>query len=252
MQKDKILIIIPARGGSKGIKNKNIRNFAGKPLIAHAVLQAKKLKGANFRILVSTEDKNIANIAKKYGAEVPFFRPQNLARDTSLVVDAVLYTLYKLNRDEGYRPNYIMLLQTTSPLRELGDIYACLDRIITDNNTDAVITVCPTHSLLYHLTSRRKLQLVNKTSNKKFSHKGTIKGFQRQVFPPAYKLNGCFVYIIKYKTLLEEKTFQPEQTRAIVVDAWRSIDLDTPEDFVTAELIYKHKRTIKNKLDEFK
>jgi len=242
-KKRKILVIIPARGGSKGIKNKNIRIFAKKPLIAHAIFQARKLKGADFRIIVSTEDKKIAEISKKYGAEIPFMRPKEMARDNSLIVDAVIYSLKKLKKDEGYKPDYILLLQTTSPLREIEDIYQCIKKIQT-RNTDAVVTVCATHSLFYHLGKNGKLILVNFPKNKKYIKGNLLKGFKRQDFPQGYKLNGCFVYLIKYTTLMKEGTFFPKKTKAIISKTWRSVDIDTPEDFVMAKFLYKNKNKI--------
>ena len=113
--------IIPARGGSKGIRNKNIRAFAGKPLIAYAIDAAKKSRYLS-RTVVSTESEEIARVAKEYGAEVPFLRPKELAEDTSKVFDAIAHLLEKLKTDEGYAPDYIVLLQPTSPLRTAKDI----------------------------------------------------------------------------------------------------------------------------------
>jgi len=244
----KILAIIPARSGSKGIPNKNIKLFNKKPLIAHTIRQALQAKIFD-RIIVDTDSEKIAKIAREYGAEVPFLRPKNLAQDNSIIVDSILHVLKKLKQSEGYSPYYVTILQTISPLREIEDIYQCL-KVIKTNNTDAVLTVCPTHPLLYYLTARGQLLLVNKPKSKKFVKKNNLVGFQRQAFRPAYKLNGCFVYIIKYDTLIKERTVFPQKTKAVVVDAWRSIDIDKPEDFVLAELIHKNKDKIVSKISK--
>ena len=124
-KKIKFLAIIPARSGSKGIKNKNIRPFCGKPLIYYAIKEAKNCKFLD-RIIVSTDSPKYAKIAEKYGAEVPFLRPAELSKDNSLIVDAVVDAVRKLKERENYYPDYIVLLQTTSPLRSSNDIRNCI------------------------------------------------------------------------------------------------------------------------------
>ncbi len=247
-----ILIVIPARGGSKGVPRKNIRPFAGRPLIARTIRTALSLQGARFRVVVSTDDPEIASVSKLCGAEVPFLRPKRLAQDTSLVADAVLHLLSELKRRENYVPDYIMHLQPPSPLVEPEDIYRCMEALSKNPKADAALTICPTHPLLYHLGKNGALELVNRLRLKKFTAGGRVVGFQRQAFPPAYKLNGCFVYLVKYTAFMREKTFQPKRTVAVVVDAWRSIDIDTPEDFVLAEIIFKNRQRIKRALATFR
>jgi len=244
MSKPKILAIIPARGGSKGIPNKNIRLFCGQPLIAYVIKQALSLKKKEVldRVIVSTENPHIAAISKKYGAEIPFLRPKRFARDKSNITDAMLYTLNRLKKEEKYTPNYVMLLQPPSPLREETDILNCIKKINTPG-TDAVLTVCPTHALFYNLTQDNELILVNKVNIKK-SHNN------RQEMPKGYKLNGCFVYLIKYDVLMKTKTFFPPRTKAVVCDAWRSIDLDDPEDWALAEAIFRNKNKIKQTIQK--
>ncbi len=260
MKRKKILVMIPARGGSKRVPRKNIRLFAGKPLLAHTIALARSLRpapygaglrGADFRVVVSTEDPEIAALARRFGAEVPFLRPKALAEDSSLVADAAVHLLETLERDEGYVPDYIMHLQPPSPLAESEDVYRCMEALEKDPRADAALTVCPTHPLLYHLTPTHYLTLVNKITDPRFSKGGRITGFQGQRFRPAYKLNGCFVYIVKRNAFLREKTFQPKRTIAVVVDAWRSVDIDTPEDFVLAEAIYRNRHKIRRALAAF-
>ncbi|MDP3735425.1 MAG: acylneuraminate cytidylyltransferase family protein [bacterium] len=254
MKKDaKILVFIPARGGSKRVQGKNTRPFAGKPLISYTIRMAKTLRGADFRIIVSTEDEKIAQVARRFGAEVPFLRPQSLAQDDSLVADSALHLLARLRQDEGYVPDYIMHLQPPSPLAEAEDVYRCIEALRRDQKADAALTVCSTHPLLYRLGEGSYLELANKkiAVDKRFMRRGRITGFQGQKFHPAYKLNGCFVYLVKYAAFVREKTFQPKRTLAVVVDAWRSIDIDTPDDFVLAETIYRNRQKIRRALASF-
>lgn len=230
----KVLAYIPARGGSKRIPNKNIRPFAGKPLIAYAIEQGKSHPRVD-RVIVDTDDGEIAAVAKKYGAEVPFLRPKELASDTAQATDALLYLLERLKKEEGYEPTHVLLLQTTSPLREMRDIDACFE--VTDK-TDAatVLTVTSTHPRIYFLAAENRLVL----GNKEVKDSTNV-----QAWPKAYLLNGCFVYIIKVSELIKNRKILADDTRGVICDRWRSVDLDEPEDFVIGELLYKHKEAIK-------
>ena len=116
-----VLAIIPARGGSKRIPYKNIQNLAGKPLIAHTIIAAKKSKVID-KIVVSTDDKKIAKISEAYGIEVPFLRPKNISKDNSPTIEAVKHTLEFLRTNQDYIPDMIIILQPTSPLRTTRSI----------------------------------------------------------------------------------------------------------------------------------
>ena len=110
--KKELLAIIPARSGSKRIKNKNIKNFLGKPLIAYAISHAKKIPFVD-RVVVDTDSQKILSIAKKYGAETPYLRPRKLASDKAQVIDAIIHLLNTLKKDEEYEPTHITILQAT-------------------------------------------------------------------------------------------------------------------------------------------
>ena len=234
MKKVQILAIIPARSGSKRIPNKNIRPFLGKPLIAYTIEQAR---GVSFidRLIVDTDSPKISAIAKRYGAEAPFLRPKHLARDTSQGVDAILHLLKRLKNEQDYVPTHVMILQTTSPLREKLDIERSWELM---KNTDAttVLTVCSTHTKLYYLDRSWNIILVNGTEEQSTN---------TQAWRPAYILNGCFVYIVKTGALLKERRVITKKTKAVICDKWRSVDLDMPEDWVLAEFLYRHKKSIK-------
>lgn len=236
-----MLAIIPARGGSKRIPGKNYKPFAGKPLIAHTILQARENPLID-RVIVDTDSPKIAAIAKKYGAEAPYLRPEHLAGDKAQVVDAIIYLLNRLKKDEGYAPTHIMILQTTSPLREQRDIGACWD-LMQKSDATTVLTVAPTHPRLYYLDGKSNIILANKRISKSSN---------MQAWPPAYLLNGCFVYIVKTKALLREHTIFTKNTKAVICDKWRSVDLDTPEDWALAEFLFKNKKAIEGRIKSFK
>ncbi len=236
----KNLAIIPARSGSKGIPRKNIKLFHGKPLIAHSIEQAKQA-GIFDRIMVDTDSEQIAQIARRFGAETPFLRPAKLATDTAQVSQAVLLLLKRLKEKENYQPNIITLLQTTSPLREVRDIKLCA-QTIENLAVDSVCTICETHHRLYHLAPDGRLILVNKPGHENQN---------RQAWPQNYILNGCIVYMIRTKQFLKTKKFVDENTRGVICDKWRSIDLDQPEDWVMAEILYKNKKQIYDRLKRF-
>lgn len=234
--KKELLAIIPARAGSKRIKNKNIKKFLGKPLIAYAILQAQKIPFVD-RVVVDTDSLKIAAIAQKYGAEIPYLRPARLATDKAQVIDTIIHLLNRLKKDEGYEPTHVMILQATSSLIELKDINACWDLMARTNPT-TVLTVAPTHPRLYWLNDKQNIILANKNA---------VKSTNIQAWPEAYLLNG-FVYIVKTPALLKEKSIITKNTKAVVCDKWRSVDLDTPEDWALAELLYKNKNKIKNRI----
>ncbi len=236
-----VLAVIPARAGSKRIRNKNIRNFLGKPLIAYTILQAKKIPWID-RVVVDTDSPKIASISKKYGAEVPYLRPKSLAGDKAQVIDAIVFLLKRLKKDEKYEPTHIVILQTTSPLRENRDIEASWD-LMKRTDATTVLTVAPTHPRLYWLDKNKNIILANKVK---------FKSSNIQDWNVAYLLNGCFVYIVKTSALLKEKTVLTKKTKAVVCDKWRSVDLDAPEDWALAEILYKKKGVIKNRIKNLK
>lgn len=236
-----ILAIIPARGGSKGIKNKNIRLFGGKPLIAHTIDCAKKSKLIN-RLIVSTDSAEIANISKKYGAEVPFLRPAELAQDKSKVVDAIIHLLNKLKKDEHYQPDYIVLLQPTSPLRTVTDMDNAL-KLCFKRRADAVVSLCSTEQLLFTKDKNDLLQMV---VDKKF-----LNSTNRQELSSTYKLDGSMVYAIKTKVFLARKFFLTGKLVGYIIPRWRAVDLDETQDFVVGELIFRQRRQLEWRIKHF-
>lgn len=236
-----ILAIIPARGGSRGIPHKNIRSFGGRPLIAHTIAVAKQSRSIT-RIVVSTDSESIARVARKYGADVPFLRPPELAGDESKVSDAIIHLLTKLKEAGHYEPEYIVLLQPTSPLRTAADIDGAV-AVLFKRQAKAVVSVCPTEPLVFTKDRNDLLRVVSSTE--------FLKSSNRQALPPTYKLDGSMIYAIRTKTFLKERTFLPRGTIGYVIERWRAIDLDEPQDFVVGELVYRHRKKIERALTNF-
>lgn len=233
----KFLAIIPARGGSKRIPNKNTKLFNGKPLIYYTVKQALDSKLFD-RVIVDTDNKEIAQIAQKYGADVPFLRPKELATDKAKVIDSLTHLLNRLKKEEDYEPTHIVILQTTSPLREIGDIKNCLD-LINKTSATTVLTVCPTHPRLYYMDKNKNIILANGSEKQSTN---------MQEWRSAYVLNGCFVYVVSVNALKKERSIITKNTKAVVCEKWRSVDLDYPEDWVLAEFLHKNKNKINERI----
>ena len=233
----RLLAIIPARGGSKRLPRKNILDLAGKPLIAWTIEAALNSKYID-RLVVSTDDQEIANISIKYGAEVPFLRPKSLATDDSPSIDTVINVLGEIEIiDQHY--DYIVLLQPTSPLRTEIDIDKAIE-LLEKKSADSVISVCevdhPPHCN-NTLPDDGNMQLFFRKDN---ANK------RSQDFDIYYRLNGA-IYIVKIGRLLkEESLFLKTNTFAYCMDAYSSVDIDKEEDLVVAKCFAKNFLTNKN------
>ena len=228
----KILAIITARGGSKSLPGKNIKILAGKPLIAWTIQAALK-SGYLDRVIVSTDDKKIAAVAKKYHAEVPFLRPAKLAKDKTSTVPVLLHALHWLKLKEGYSPDAVVTLQPTSPLRRTEHIDEAL-RLFYKTGADSVVSVCRAeHSPYWMMKVKgdRASPFMKDTSEHK----------RRQDLPPVYRPNGA-VYVTRYGVLTKQKRILGRDTRAMVMDAESSVDIDTAMDFKLAEVILNGQR----------
>lgn len=238
----RVLAIIPARGGSKGILNKNIRPFGGKPLIAHTIHEAKKSKYVT-EVVVSTDSEKIARVAKRYGAKVPFLRPSQLATNTSKVSDSVLHLLMKMKNESNYVPDFLVLLQPTSPLRIASDIDGAL-KLLLRRKAPAVVSVCRTEQLLFSKDRRDVLKL---RSDKVF-----LTSSNRQDLQDTYKLDGSMVYGIRTDVFLKTKSFIPKGVIGYEIPRWRAVDIDEPQDFLVGELVFKNRKKIWRSLMKFR
>ncbi|MFH1662278.1 MAG: NAD(P)-dependent oxidoreductase [Candidatus Falkowbacteria bacterium] len=226
MYKDKkILGIITARGGSKGIPKKNIKNLAGKPLIAYTIEAAKK-SALLTRCIVSTDSEEIADIAREYGADIPFIRPDDLAQDNSTSIDVVKHALNFLKNYKGEEYDYLMILQPTSPLRSAKDIDECVKKIV-DTNADSVMS-------MFELVdfSLKKLKKIENDIIMPIEEEGK-ESSQRQDLTKLYKRN-CAIYLTKTDLIMQGDLFGKD-SRAYVMPEKRSIDINKPIDFEIAE-----------------
>lgn len=226
MNSASVLTLIPARGGSKGLPGKNIRCFRGKPLVAHAIEAARDSRVAG-RILVSTDDTEIARVAKESGAEVPFVRPMEIAGDESPVLDAALHALGWLQTNEGWKAEWLLLLQPTSPLRTADDICHAFE-LLQSSGADAVVTVSEPKS---HPFWAKTLDASGYLCP---FVEGQMAPSRRQDLPPAFALNGM-IYLVRVSTLRDEGVFCPAKTLPLVIPASRAFDIDSEQDFLIAE-----------------
>jgi len=229
LKNKKILAIIPARGGSRRLPGKNIRKLLGKPLIVWTIEQAKKSKYID-KLIVSTDDKTIAKISKKYGAEVPFLRPKELARDSTKIIDVIL-NLLSLLKKENYIPDIIALLQPTSPLRTVKDIDNAIE-LFLKNKCESVISIYESGHSPYWSFKIEKKYLKPVFGWKYFK-------MRRQDLPKSYTPNGA-IYITTTKILHKYKSFYTNKILSYIMPKERSIDIDNEIDFKLTELILKN------------
>jgi len=218
-----VLAVIAARGGSKGLPRKNILPLAGKPLIAWSIECASQSKYID-RCIISTDDQEIANVAKEWGGDVPFLRPAELARDDT---PGILPVMHAVENIGGY--DLVVLLQPTSPLRTPSDIDGCL-KTMTDANAPACVSVTPAEQSpfwMYMITEKGTLKPVLD---------GADRDVPRQRLPDVYVLNGA-VYAAEIEWLKETRSFLTGETVAYVMPRERSVDIDTLDDFRMAEMM---------------
>jgi N-acylneuraminate cytidylyltransferase/CMP-N,N'-diacetyllegionaminic acid synthase len=227
----KVLGLITARGGSKGIPGKNITLLGDKPLIAWTIESALNASVID-KLVVSTDSKQIADVSKDWGAEVPFVRPLELSGDNSPHIDVLIHAVMWLRENADYFPDYVMLLQPTSPFRTTDDIEKSA-RLAFESDADCIISVQESLSHPYTMTQI--------TDNNMFS------GFlmsahqrdeyqNRQTRPQFYSLNGA-IYLIKVDVLLETNTIYPDFTMTYMMPEERSLDIDTAWDLNIANLV---------------
>lgn len=223
-----MIAIITARGGSKGLPRKNVLPFCGKPLIAHTIEAAQNSLAID-RIIVSTDDAEIARVAREFGAEVPFMRPAELASDAASSRDVILHALLFLEAKD--RPvDAFCLLQPTSPLRTATDIDGAF-KIFQEKNADSVLSITPyDHPVQWavEVQDNGTLQPRDKTMSGR-----------RQDLVEYYRPNGA-VYMFRTDFFKKTETYFGANSYGYCMPLERSVDIDTPLDFVIAETVFKH------------
>lgn len=227
--KKNIIALIPARGGSKGIPRKNIKLFCGKPLIAYTIEGANQSEYID-RVFVSTEDEEIAKVSKDFGSEV-IERPVELAQDNSLAKDVVKQALSWLQKEINYKPEIIVFLQPTSPLRTKDDIDRALE-LFFNNECESVVSV---HESLE--SPHWSLVIKNRFMEPLFGWESFM-GKRRQDLPTTYSLNGA-IYITSVSSFLENSSFFNKKTLPFIMPWERSVDIDNEIEFELAEIIMK-------------
>lgn len=227
----KKLAIIPARGTSKGVVRKNIRPLFGKPLIVYSIEQTLKSKHLT-KIIVSTEDEEIAEIAKGCGIEVPFLRPPELARDDTPTLSVLQHAVRFLEEHQGYRADIIVTLQPTSPLRTASHIDEAIEQLI-NTNADSVVSLCVAEHSPYWMKKIEGDRVIPFLE-------GGERYTRRQDLPKVYRLNGA-VYVTRYDVLMMQNRVLGNDTRAIIMSQEDSIDIDTEYDLKLAELILQQR-----------
>ena len=236
--KRNFLAIIPARGGSKGIPKKNIVNLCGKPLIGWSIDVALKTKDIS-RVIVSTDDEEIATIAKEHGAEVPFIRPKKLAEDHTPTIDVLRHAIGWLNENERMLYDAIVLLEPTSPIRSHEDISKAI-KLFLDKQADSVVSVIEIEK---HYNPEwqfliKKDNMLSCFVNKNISDIAS----RRQELRSTYIRNGA-VYVIKTDNIFGDSSgLYGKKVYAYVMNKESSIDINTPDDLLKAELIMKKNR----------
>ncbi|MGE0887137.1 MAG: acylneuraminate cytidylyltransferase family protein [Blastocatellales bacterium] len=229
----RVLGLIPARGGSKGVPRKNIKPLAGKPLLAYTVeaaLAAKLLA----RVILSTDDQEIAEVGKMFGAEVPFLRPADLAKDQTPTLPVVQHAL-KYVEENGDWFDAVCLLQPTNPLRQAADIDACI-KLMEQCGADSVVSVLPVPAeynphWVYFRDTDGSLRLSTGESS-------PIP--RRQELPPAFHREGS-IYVSRCDVVIKENSLYGAHVVGYEVDSARSVNIDTPEDWEYAtELISRY------------
>lgn len=224
--RDRILAIIPARSGSKGLKDKNIKKLNGKPLISYTIEAA--LKSQVFKdIVVSTDSEKYKKISEQYGAWVPFFRSKDLAQDTSSSNDVIEEVLLNL-KHIGKEYDCFMILQPTSPLRNHEDIKNSIN-FFYEKRANSVVSMCECHDsplLTTNLDEEMRLDGFLEQLNK----------VRRQDLKKFYRLNGA-IYLVKVDYFFKYKNIYEKNSYAFVMDKRKSIDIDDINDFEYAEFI---------------
>lgn len=225
-----VLGIIPARGGSKSVPKKNIRLLAGKPLIAYTIETAQKCKMLD-RTIVSTDDVEIAEVAKEYGGGVPFMRPKELALDETAMLPVLQHAVSFIEKMDNIHVDMVVLLDPTSPSRTIENIEECIQKLEREN-VDSVVTICEVehnpYFVMMELHNDRLVPLIK--SDKVIT--------RRQDAPKVYRLNAA-VYAFNRDVLMKAKKMIPDNTMAVIMSHEQSTHIDHEIDFEFAEYMMK-------------
>jgi CMP-N-acetylneuraminic acid synthetase len=221
-----ILALIPARSGSKSIPDKNIRAFAGKPLLAHSIEHARAARCTG-RVIVSTDSEAYAEIARSYGAETPFLRPESLARDESTDLAVFLHALDWLRDHEGWQPDIVVHLRPTYPNRDPHDIDRVVEILRRDDSLDSVRTVAPAPATPYKMWTRDAGGLLTPVVDRG----DEAYNQPRQALPQVFLQNAC-IDAVRSRVIVERRSMTGRRIFGYVAE--ENLDIDTYEDLEAA------------------
>ena len=224
----KIIAIVPARQGSKGLAKKNIIDFLGKPLLVWSIEAALQSKYVD-RIIVSTDSTEIAGVGEKFGADIPFIRPSYLSEDSSTSVDVICHAIEFMSEKLGENFDFVMLLEPTSPLRTSEDVDLALEKLIGSPDARSLVSVGESESqhdtLQFNITESEFISV--EPASKKFVH------MRRQDLARSYFLDGS-IYLSYIHTLFEFASFVHGKTLTLSLPKWKNIEIDDEYDYVMA------------------
>lgn len=228
-----VLAIIPARGGSKSIPGKNIRIVGGKPLIAHSIIQALESRLIS-RVICSTDDKEIANVARKYGAEVPFMRPDSISGDYAVDFDFHLHALRWLEENEDYVPELIVQLRPTNPFRTVETIDRAIETLIENPQADSLRGIRPCTHSPYKMWRKKNNGFIKPILT--LENENEPYNMPRQKLPTVYEHDG-YIDITRSSVVLEMNSTTGQNILPFLIDE-ETVDIDYENDLINAENIF--------------
>jgi CMP-N,N'-diacetyllegionaminic acid synthase len=229
----KVLGLIPARGGSRRVPDKNIRVLNGKPLIAYTIEAAQRSTHVN-RLIVSTDSQKIAEVAQQYGAEVPFFRPKEISKGESTEMQFLMHALTWLAENESYEPDLIVLLYPTSPFRTPESIDRAVEKMLEHPQADSLrsVKLCSEHPYKMWTIQDGLLKPFVETDD------SGVHTLSYHLLPQVYIQNAS-IYITKPRTIKNKSSYIGDLVIPFVMDQSESIDINAPLDFQLAEILMK-------------
>lgn len=228
-----VLALIPARSGSKTVKNKNIREIGGIPMLAYSVMHAEK-SGLVNRIILSTDSEEYAKIGREYGAETPFIRPSRYATDTATDLEVFTHALTWLGDKEGYIPDIVVHLRPTYPVRNPEDIDRMVEMLISDNTADSVRSLAPAKEIAYKMWRKGEGGRITPILN----DIPEAYNLPRQQLPIIYYQNAC-IDVTRPHVILEKKSMTGDIILGYVMD--ENLDIDTEQELEKAAAVIKNR-----------
>lgn len=238
----KIVALIPARGGSKSIPQKNRKEFLGIPLLAHSILVAKECSKID-RIFVSTDCPELAEIASSYGAEVPFLRSERLSQDETLDFPVFEHFLQWIEKESAL-PEMVMHLRPTSPMRRVEDLYSAIDSMTNDPQADSLRAVIEASQSPYKMWKKIGNTLIPFVSDQGTDLPSEFYNQPRQILPKVYWQTG-YLDLIRAETVLKKKSMTGNKILALEIPSEYSLDLDNPFDWQWSESLWMNLRAKK-------